>query len=43
VWSKVRSAKGCPEDEPAARAGTYTLDGSAAGVKAGKKVVFRLR
>jgi hypothetical protein len=43
VWSKVRSAKGCPDDEPAAQPGTYLLTGSAAGVKAQKRVVFRIR
>jgi hypothetical protein len=43
IWSKARSAKGCPTDEADAHPGTYTLEGSAAGVKAQKRIVFRIR
>jgi|GEM_PF-4930547 len=43
VWSKVRSAKGCPAGEPGVHAGTYVLDGRAAGVPAQKRVVFRVQ
>jgi hypothetical protein len=43
IWSKARSAHGCPADEPDAHPGTYTLEGSAGGVKAQKRIVFRIR
>ncbi len=43
IWSKARSKHGCPADEPDAHPGTYTLEGSAAGVKAQKRIVFRIR
>jgi hypothetical protein len=43
VWSKVRSAPGCPKGESQARPGFYVLDGSAGGVKPHKRVVFQLK
>jgi hypothetical protein len=43
IWNRSRSKPGCATGDSDARPGTYTLDGSAAGVKAQKKVVFRIR
>jgi hypothetical protein len=43
VWSQVRSKRGCPDGESNAQPGTYVVEGSAAGVNAQKKVVFRVR
>jgi hypothetical protein len=43
IWSKARSKRGCPADESDAQPGTYTLEGWAAGVKAQKRIVFRIR
>lgn len=43
VWGLVRSAHGCPGGEAKARPGTYTVEGSAAGVHADKKAIFRVR
>jgi hypothetical protein len=42
VWSTVRSEKGCPKGMAKARPGTYVLEGSAGGVKAKKRAVFRI-
>ncbi|MGQ0630894.1 MAG: hypothetical protein ACT4P1_07615 [Sporichthyaceae bacterium] len=43
VWSLVRSQPGCPKGLANARAGTYVLEGSAAGVPARKRAVFDIR
>ncbi|HUR73018.1 MAG TPA: hypothetical protein VMZ00_02005 [Sporichthya sp.] len=42
VWSKVRSTPGCPKGMPAAKPGYYVVDGSAGGVKAQRRAVFRV-
>jgi hypothetical protein len=42
VWSKVRSTPGCPKGMPSAKPGYYVVDGSAGGVKADKRAVFRV-
>jgi hypothetical protein len=42
VWSKVRSAPGCPKGQPAAKPGTYLLSGSANGVEQQRRAVFLL-
>jgi hypothetical protein len=42
VWGKVRSSPGCPKGMAAAKPGYYVVDGSAGGVKAQKRAVFRV-
>lgn len=42
VWSMVRSEPGCPKGMVEARPGYYVLDGSANGVDAAKRIVFRI-
>ena len=42
VWGKVRSSPGCPKGLAAAKPGYYVVDGSAGGVKAEKRAVFRV-
>lgn len=43
VWSKVRSAPGCPKGMDSAKPGYYRLDGTAGGVKADRRAVFQVK
>lgn len=43
VWSKVRSAPGCPKGMPAAKPGYYRVEGSAGGVEPSRRAVFQLK
>jgi hypothetical protein len=43
VWSKVRSAPGCPKGMPAAKPGYYRVEGSAGGVKPARRAVFQIK
>lgn len=43
VWSKVRSAPGCPKGMDTAKPGYYRVEGSAGGVKPSRRAVFQLQ
>ncbi|HVE24703.1 MAG TPA: hypothetical protein VNC22_04835 [Sporichthya sp.] len=43
VWSKVRSAPGCPKGMDTAKPGYYRVEGSAGGVEPSRRAVFQLK